>query len=225
MTDENIQQVTKINPNGTYLLQFPEGTTPEVRQQFDQLLEEAKKSGRSVYLEPGMKVVDIEAVTTKTPEPVVVPEPPKAPEPVPVPVAQPVPQVPQQPAYVIPQEQGFVYDPFNMSGGPVPAQPYQYQAVQQPRYVTPVPQATQAPVPAQAPVYYPGVAPQGYQWVAQPVYNTAPQPAYNPQLAEGPIGQQAPRVVQQPVPQAPRTNATVGHVPYTLQQQGMQPQQ
>lgn len=215
MTEEtNIQQVTKINPAGKYLVQFPEGTSEDVRKQFDDLLESAKKEGRNVYLEPGVKVIDITEVTNKAPEPVVapvVPAPVVEPEPVtPVVQEQPVQQqVTQQlpPGYV-PQEQIIFAQPVPVSQG----QAYQYNPF------AVMPQMV-APQPAQQPMYYPGAMPN-YGWVQTPqgFVPVQPQRTYNPQLAEGPIGQVAPRVVQQPQATPTGGKASTQHPPYTVQQ-------
>lgn len=220
MANANIRQVTEINPNGKYVIQFPEGTSEEVRKQMDEVLELARKENKNVYLEPGVKVIDLETasraeVIQPTPAPV---ETPIVEAPAPEPVVQPQPvQQPQapQPGYVIdPNAVIMAQQPFQTAGAY-----YQYNPLPQPRYVAPVPQGQAVP----APMYHPGVAPQ-YAWAPQPQFYQVPaQPVYNPQLAEGPVGQQAARVAQ-PVPAAPvrPANATIEHQPYTLPQQPQQ---
>ena len=218
MSEENIQQVTKINPAGKYIIQFPEGTSEDVRKQFDELLENARKEGRNVYLEPGVTAIDINQVT-------------KAPEPTPLPVEQPAPvietpaiappvqeqpvQQVQQPVQQLPP--GYIQPEQIIFAQPVPVA--QGQAYQYNPFAT-MPQMV-APQQVAPPVYYPGMAP-AYGWVQTPqgYVQVQQQRVYNPQLAEGPIGQVAPKMVA-PAPNAPPQvaggKASTQHQPYTSQ--------
>lgn len=237
---EGIEQVTRINPTkGNYAIQFPEGTDEKMKDQWAEMYNVAKKEGRPIILEPGVKVIDLDAVAkvdiaTKPAEPVKVeapvvqeqpaPAPVEAPQPVPVPQPVAQPQVQQLPPGYIPQDQIQFYQPQYQV---VQGQPMQYN----PFYAQTGPgmqPVVQQPVNPQQVVYYPGVAPQyGYvpvpQGQAQPV-----QRVYNPQLAEGPIGQHS-----APVPQAQQPArvggpfATLQHPSYSQQQgvQGQPPQQ
>lgn len=236
-----IEQVTRIDPNkGTYVVQFPEGTDDETRTQWAKLYETAKANKQTIILEPGVKVVELDSVTTSPPpvsQPVpatvtsptvtetsqIPPETGNAPvvQPAPdvqteAPLAAPVaPQIQQLPPGYIPQEQVQFYQPqYQVAQGP----PMQYNPffVQARTGMQPV--VVQAP-PQNQVVYYPGVAPQ-YPYAPEPQPMMVPvQRVYNPQLAEGPIGQRTPTLPPAKAPE--RTggpDATLRHPSYAQQQ-------
>lgn len=236
-----IEQVTRIDPNkGTYVVQFPEGTNDETRTQWAKLYETAKKNGQTIILEPGVKVVELDSVTTSppvipqpvpatvtSPTPTVAPTTPSETGNAPVvaltpdvqteaPLTAPVtPQIQQLPLGYIPQEQVQFYQPqYQVTQGP----PQQYNPffVQARTGMQPV--IVQAP-PENQVMYYPGVAPQ-YGYAPQPQPMLVPvQRTYNPQLAEGPIGQHGPTL---PPAKAPERvggpDATIRHPSYAQQQ-------
>ena len=216
----SIRQVTEINPSGTYVIQFPENTTQEERQKFDELLTLARTEQKNVYLEPGVTALTLDSIKEtkiKQAETVVVDEPvkeePKPAEPAitPPPSQPPVqPQAQAPPAYV-PPEYAVMPQYVQQAQGPA----YSQQPVFQPRMVVQNPQQQQ---------YYAGAAPQyGYvqpgmttgQLQVVPQQMPTPLPEYNPNVLL-PIGQAGAPVPQKgPAPHNP--NATPGHNPYTQQ--------
>lgn len=183
MSDEkpDIETVTRINPNKKYAFQFPTGTDEETRTAFEQTLETARKEGKNVYLEPGMKVipldaeakVEVEAVKEEKKEEVKESEPKVTQEPT-------APQQTQNQQY--PQWQGNPF-PNQMYGYGNP-QPYNgYPPQQGGQTQSPQPWG-QSPPPSVTPQQPNGVY-QYPQWQGQqPQYQP---PYYNPNQAQGPI--------------------------------------
>ena len=238
--NKGIEQVNRVYPSeGSYAFQFPDNMSDEAKQEFNQMIEEAKKNKQSIVLEPSVKVVDLNTQPKQVETPAQTTEQPKTEttetnetteQPKQEQTQQQPTQQPNQPHQ--PQRQPYQHmldpnQPIMQQPMPYGQQQAQYNpfagnvyAQQVPMGVPPQGPNTMGQYPQQGqPVqYYPGVAPQGYQYVQnpQPVQMPVPQqPQYNPQQADGPIGQQAPRQPQQEQRQHSAA-ATPQHGDYTV---------